>query len=115
MRTIRVQARAATTLDGAFDAIAGLGSYWQVPFRGRAIRWTQRCEPATDRRTITFTQVDGDFRDLAGTWRISPAMGGCEVSFEATYDVGVAIYDRILDPLVEKVLADYVRAIVGRL
>jgi ribosome-associated toxin RatA of RatAB toxin-antitoxin module len=116
MRTIRVQARAATTADSAFKVIIGLDRRWRVPFRGRAIRWTQRCEPAPDRRTITFTQVAGDdFRDITGQWRISPAAGGCEITFEATYDLGVPIYDRIVDPLVETVLADHIRAIIDRL
>lgn len=115
MRTIQVQARAAATADEAFDRIAGLESQWRVPFRGREIRWTQRCEPAPDRRAVTFTQTLGDFRDLTGAWRISPTTGGCEVLFEATYDVGVPIYDRILDPLIAKVLADHVRAIIARL
>ena len=116
MRTVRVNARAAATSESVFDAIAGLDSDWRVPFRGSAIRWTQRCEPAPDRRVITFTQVAGDhFRDLTGAWRISPAAGGCEVQFEATFDIGVPIYDRILDPMVEKVLADHVRTVIGRL
>ncbi|GIH09816.1 hypothetical protein Rhe02_78830 [Rhizocola hellebori] len=115
MRTIRVTAHAAASSDEAFDAIAALGDHWRVAFRGREIRWAQRCEPAPDRRAITFTQTDGgDFRDLTGTWQISPATGGCEVRFEATFDVGVPIYDRILDPIVEKVLADHVRDIIGR-
>jgi hypothetical protein len=116
MRTIRVQARAATTADAAFDALMGLDSQWSVPFRGRAIRWTMRCEPAPDRRAIAFTQAAGDdLRDIAGAWRISTAAAGCAVLFEATFDVGVPVYDRILDPLVEKVLADHVRAVVERL
>jgi len=113
MRTVRVQARAATTADDAFDALMGLGRQWSVPFRGRAIRWTMRCEPAPDRRAIRFTHVAGDdFRDITGAWRISTATAGCVVLFEATFDVGVPVYDRILDPLVEKVLADHVRAVV---
>jgi ribosome-associated toxin RatA of RatAB toxin-antitoxin module len=113
MRTLRVQEHAATTPEAAFAGIAGLGDEWRVPFRGREIRWTQRSQPAPDRRAIAFTQVAGDLRDLSGAWRISPAEGGCEVVFEATYDVGVPIYDRILDPLVEKVLADHARAIIN--
>ena len=61
-------------------------------------------------------QVAGDdFSDITGQWRISPAAGGCEILFEATYDLGVPIYDRIVDPLVEKVLADHVRAIIDKL
>ena len=116
MRTVRVQAHAATTADEAFDALMALAGQWHVPFRGRAIRWTLRCEPAPDRRTIPFTQVAGDsLRDLTGAWRISSTVGGCEVVFEASLDIGVPIYDRILDPLVEKVLTDHVRAIVETL
>ncbi len=114
MRTIQLKAHTAVSCDAAFALIAGLGDHWQVPFRGRRIRWEQRCEPAPDRRAITFAQVAGDdFRDLAGVWRILPTEGGCEVLFEATFDIGVPIYDRILDPLIEKVLSDHVRAVVG--
>ena len=116
MRTIRVQTRAAATADDAFEALMGLDSRWCVPFRGRAICWAVRNEPGSDRRAIAFTHAAGDdLRDITGAWRISSAPDGCEVVFEATFDVGVPIYDRILDPLVEKVLADHVRAIVARL
>ena len=115
MRTVRVQAHAATDPDRAYDAIVGLGGELRVPFRGRAIRWAQRYEPGPDRRTIAFTQIDGDFRTLTGVWRIAPVAGGCEVCFEATFDVGVPIYDRILDLPVAAVLADRARAVIARL
>ncbi|MDG4785132.1 SRPBCC family protein [Micromonospora sp. WMMD1102] len=115
MRTVRVRESIATSPDGAYEALLGLGTDWRVPFRGHAVRWTQRWEPAPDRRTVSFAQVDGDFREFTGRWRISPVDGGCEVSFEASYDVGVPIYDRILDPIVEKVLASYVRSVIVKL
>lgn len=115
MRTIQVRAHASLAADAAFDRIARLDSEWRVPFRGGFIRWTQRCTPVPEQRTITFTQADGSFQGLSGAWRVTPEPDGCEVLFEATYDVGVPIYDRILDPLVERALTDSVRAVIAGL
>ncbi len=113
MRTIQVAARSALSADAAFDRIRQFEDEWTVPFRGRSINWRQRCEPAPSERRVSFTQTVGDFRSLSGVWRATPTPEGCEVLVELTYDVGVPIYDRILDPLVERVLARAVRTAVA--
>ncbi|WP_328653252.1 SRPBCC family protein [Micromonospora sp. NBC_00330] len=113
MRTIRVEARTALSADAAFDRIRQFEDEWTVPFRGRSIHWRQRSEPAPSERRISFTQTVGDFRSLSGVWRTIPASEGCEVVLEVTYDVGVPIYDRILDPLIERVLTRAARSAIS--
>ncbi|MFE0529681.1 type II toxin-antitoxin system RatA family toxin [Micromonospora parva] len=113
MRTIRVTIGSTVSPDAAFDRIRQFDDEWTVPFRGGAIHWRQRSEPAPSERRISFTQTDGDFRSMSGVWRTVPAAKGCEVLFEVTYDVGVPIYDRILDPLIERVLSRAVRRAVS--
>ncbi|MEV6689886.1 SRPBCC family protein [Micromonospora sp. NPDC051196] len=114
MRTIRVAARTALSADAAFDRISGLGNEWTVPFRGKSIHWRQQCETAPGKRRLSFTQTAGDFRNMSGAWQTTPTPEGCEVLLELTYDIGVPIYDRILDSLVERALADFVRMTVSR-
>ncbi|MEU8252715.1 SRPBCC family protein [Micromonospora inaquosa] len=113
MRTIQVAARTTLSADAAFDRIKRLEDEWTLPFRGGSIHWRQRSEQAPTERRVSFTQTTGDFRSLSGAWRAMPTSEGCEVLVDLTYDVGVPIYDRILDPLIERVLARAVRTTVA--
>ncbi|MFC4535785.1 SRPBCC family protein [Sphaerisporangium dianthi] len=108
-------------------ASAGVGrdgdrlSEWALPFRGGTVRWRQyeqafpaRADASSPAPGIAFEQVDGDFATLSGTWHVVADPGGasCQVLFEARFDLGVPMYDRVVEPLLARVIARAVRAVL---
>ncbi|KAA0942490.1 type II toxin-antitoxin system RatA family toxin [Streptomyces apricus] len=111
--------RAVTVHDGSTDAGAGDGSGeetsdWEVYFRNGILRWTEsdRFDPAD--LAIAFTQLDGDFEEFEGEWRISQRPGGCLVDFRAGFDFGIPSLAGILDPVAERVIKETIaRVVIG--
>lgn len=94
-------------------------STWTVKFRSGLLNWTERDVLDPVERTITFTQLRGDFHTFEGDWRLSAAEpGGTEITFDATFDLGMASLEAILDPIAEAALREnilvIVRGLVGR-
>lgn len=89
-------------------------SDWEVYFRNGILRWTERDSTDPDARVITFTQEDGDFEELSGTWRFVPHGDGCRLHFDAEFDFGIPSLVGILDPVAERVMKEIIaRVVVG--
>jgi ribosome-associated toxin RatA of RatAB toxin-antitoxin module len=88
-------------------------STWTVRFRSGLLQWTERDVLDPVDRTITFTQLRGDFHRFDGQWRSQPAEGGgTEITFDATFDLGMASLEAILDPIAEATLRENILLIV---
>ena len=88
-------------------------STWTVKFRSGLLNWTERDVLDPVERTITFTQLRGDFHTFEGDWRLSAAEpGGTEITFDATFDLGMASLEAILDPIAEAALRENILVIV---
>jgi ribosome-associated toxin RatA of RatAB toxin-antitoxin module len=95
------------------DSDGSIRSQWTVRFRSGLLQWTERDVLDAVARTITFTQLEGDFHTFTGQWRIDPISdGGTVVVFEATFDLGMASLEAILDPIAEAALRSNIRLIV---
>jgi ribosome-associated toxin RatA of RatAB toxin-antitoxin module len=80
-------------------------SDWTVRFRNGLLQWTERDVLDRLARTIEFTQLSGDFHRFQGSWRVDDAAdGGALVVFDATFDLGMASLEAILDPIAETTL-----------
>jgi ribosome-associated toxin RatA of RatAB toxin-antitoxin module len=88
-------------------------STWTVKFRSGLLHWTERDVLDPVAQTITFTQLRGDFHTFEGQWRLSAAQpGGTEITFDATFDLGMASLEAILDPIAEAALRENILVIV---
>lgn len=94
------------------DSDGSIRSQWTVRFRSGLLQWTERDVLDAAERTITFTQLEGDFHTFTGQWRIDEHDGGTVVVFEATFDLGMASLEAILDPIAEAALRSNIRLIV---
>ncbi len=92
-------------------------SDWTVRFRNGLLQWTERDVLDREARTIEFVQLSGDFHRFAGGWRVDDAAdGGALVIFDATFDLGMASLEAILDPIAESTLrSNIVRILHGLL
>jgi ribosome-associated toxin RatA of RatAB toxin-antitoxin module len=95
------------------DSDGSIRSTWTVKFRSGLLQWTERDVLDAADRTITFTQLEGDFHTFTGRWRIDPiGDGDTVVVFEATFDLGMASLEAILDPIADGALRSNIRLIV---
>ncbi len=94
------------------DSDGSIRSQWTVRFRSGLLQWTERDVLDAAERTITFTQLEGDFHTFTGQWRMDEFDGGTVVVFEATFDLGMASLEAILDPIAEAALRSNIRLIV---
>jgi len=81
-----------------------LVSEWTVRFRKGLLRWTERDRFDPEHRAIDFEQLTGDFVSFTGSWRVEPADGGSEVTFEAQFDLGIPTLAELLDPVASSTL-----------
>lgn len=95
----------------------GLISTWTVAFRNGLLSWTERDVWDTDARTISFTQLSGDFLSFEGVWRIAESgePDGSRVTFDAAFDLGIPSLAELLDPVAEAALRDNIVRILGSL
>jgi ribosome-associated toxin RatA of RatAB toxin-antitoxin module len=94
------------------DSDGSIRSRWTVRFRSGLLQWTERDVLDPAERTISFTQLEGDFHAFSGQWRIDPSDGGTVVVFDATFDLGMASLEAILDPVADSALRSNIRLIV---
>lgn len=92
-----------------------LVSEWEIFFRNGPLRWSEVDYFQPDLRRIVFEQISGDFEVFRGSWQVEPIAGGCEVTFEATFDFGIPSLAGVLEPIANKVLKEGIAMIVHQL
>lgn len=92
-----------------------LVSEWDILFRNGPLRWAEVDYFQPGQRRIVFEQTSGDFDVFRGSWHVAPFDGGCEVTFEATFDFGIPSLSGVLEPIATKVLKEAIATIVYRL
>lgn len=92
-----------------------LMSDWEIVFRSGPLRWTEVDYFQPDLRRIVFEQMAGDFDVFRGSWQVDAIPGGCEVTFEATFDFGIPSLAGVLEPIATKVLKEGIAVIVHKL
>jgi ribosome-associated toxin RatA of RatAB toxin-antitoxin module len=90
-------------------------SSWSVRFRNGIMTWTEVDTYYPERRTVEFTQVDGDFDHFTGTWSVEEDGTGCAVRFCAEFDLGMPTLAAMIDPLAQMALQENVTNIVAGL
>lgn len=87
-------------------------STWEVNFRKGILRWTEEDRFAPDEHRIVFNQIDGDVDHFAGSWELTTRNGGCRVSFDADFDMGIPSLRDIIEPIAADALDENIRAIL---
>ncbi|MFI6701070.1 type II toxin-antitoxin system RatA family toxin [Streptomyces sp. NPDC050509] len=87
-------------------------SDWDVYFRNGILSWSETDLFDRDNLTITFEQIDGDFAEFAGVWRLTADGQDCLVDFSAEFDFGIPSLAGILDPVAERVFKETIARVV---
>ena len=87
-------------------------SKWKVKFRGGILEWTERDTPDYEARTMSFRQVEGDFKEFDGEWRVQPSGSGSTVDFTVRFDLGIPALRTVLEPIAAKSLRTNLSAVL---
>lgn len=90
-------------------------SDWEVYFRNGILRWSETDAKDGRSRRIAFEQTDGDFDVLTGSWSVTAAAQGCQVTFETAFDFGIPSLAGILDPIAERVFKETIARVLAGL
>lgn len=97
------------------DPDGSVVSEWLVHFRKGLLNWTERDYFFPEQREIRFSQISGDFDVFEGQWHVDPAESGCQVRFDASFDLGIPTLAELLDPVAEAALRSNIVRILGGL
>ncbi|MFK0288914.1 type II toxin-antitoxin system RatA family toxin [Streptomyces sp. NPDC090442] len=87
-------------------------SDWEVYFRNGILRWTESDRFDRAGLAIAFEQVDGDFAEFTGSWRIGTDGPDSLVDFSADFDFGIPSLAGILDPVAQRVFKETITRVV---
>jgi len=90
-------------------------SFWEVVFRGGLMKWSEADRTDLDSLVHTFSLIEGDPHGFAGTWEAEPRDGGCELTMDADFDLGMPSLGHVLDPIAIEALEDAVVDVVRNL
>jgi hypothetical protein len=90
-------------------------STWEVTFRGGLMKWSERDRLDLDALEHSFALIEGDPHGFAGTWRAEPTDGGCLLTMDAQFDLGMPSLSHVLDPIAVEALEDAVADVVQSL
>jgi len=86
------------------DADGARRSSWTVKFRGGVLEWTELDTSDPDARTMSFRQIDGDFKEFDGAWRVEAVGTDSVVRFAARFDLGIPGLRAVVEPIAAKSL-----------
>jgi ribosome-associated toxin RatA of RatAB toxin-antitoxin module len=111
VRSVEVDSPGREAPSGARQSYT-VRSRWTVVFRNGLLRWTEKDTLDPVARTITFRQLTGDFETFDGQWSVRERPTGCDVVFDAHFDLGIPSLAAILDPVAESTLRANILTIV---
>ena len=90
-------------------------SNWEVNFHGGIMRWKEEDTFLPEHHAIQFKQIEGDVDYFMGEWRLVDEAGGCVITFECDFDLGLSGLSALLEPIADSALQENVRGIVSGL
>lgn len=87
-------------------------SSWVVKFRNGLLKWTERDWFKREELKLEFEQIDGDFEEFTGAWRIEQQGGDVKVALIVDFDFGVPSLESIVNPVAARVLTDVTQQIL---
>ncbi len=81
-------------------------SKWVSNVDGRIIKWTELDTFDDENMHITYSQLDGDLKKMAGEWILTPTDEGTEVKLTVDFEFGIPMISGLLNPILKKKVRD---------
>ncbi len=138
MRTVNIQAKVPRNPEEAYSLLADFCSYpkymssvhkvelledsgsscvssWEVEFRDGLLKWVEKDHFSKEQLGIEFSQVEGDFEEFSGSWKVARADKGCTIEFTAKFDLGIPSLAEFLEPVAQDALEENISNMIESL
>ena len=78
---------------------------WDAVLEGHKLVWTEKDTYDKEARTIEYCLIEGDFSEMAGTWRVECAEdGGCLVMLNVSFAYAIPMMAIFVEPVLKRKL-----------
>ena len=81
-------------------------SKWVSNVDGRVIKWTELDTFDDENMHISYNQIDGDLKKMAGEWILTPTTEGTDIKLTVEFDFGIPMISGLLNPILKKKVRD---------
>jgi len=81
-------------------------SKWVSNVRGRVIKWTELDTFDDANMHISYNQIDGDLKKMAGEWTLTPTAEGTDIKLTVDFEFGIPMISGLLNPILKKTVRD---------
>ena len=81
-------------------------SKWVSNVGGRIIKWTELDTFDDANMYISYNQIDGDLKKMAGEWILTPTPEGTDIKLSVDFDFGIPMISGLLNPILKRKVRD---------
>ena len=79
---------------------------WVSNVDGRIIKWTELDTFDDENMHISYQQVDGDLKKMAGEWILTPTDDGTDIKLTVDFEFGIPMISGLLNPILKRKVRD---------
>jgi coenzyme Q-binding protein COQ10 len=79
---------------------------WVSNVDGRVIKWTELDTFDDENMHISYQQIDGDLKKMAGEWVLTPTAEGTDIKLTVDFEFGIPMISGLLNPILKKKVRD---------
>ncbi len=79
---------------------------WVSNVDGRIIKWTALDTFDDENMHISYQQVDGDLKKMAGEWILTPTDEGTDIKLTVDFEFGIPMISGLLNPILKRKVRD---------
>ncbi|WP_378955479.1 type II toxin-antitoxin system RatA family toxin [Pelosinus sp. sgz500959] len=79
---------------------------WVSNVDGRVIKWTELDTFDDENMHISYQQVDGDLKKMAGEWILTPTPEGTDIKLTVDFEFGIPMISGLLNPILKRKVRD---------
>ena len=81
-------------------------SKWVSNVDGRVIKWTELDTFDDENMHISYNQIDGDLKKMAGEWILTPTIEGTDIKLTVDFEFGIPMISGLLNPILKRKVRD---------
>jgi len=81
-------------------------SKWVSNVDGRVIKWTELDTFDDENMHISYSQIDGDLKKMAGEWILTPTNEGTDIKLTVDFEFGIPMISGLLNPILKRKVRD---------
>lgn len=79
---------------------------WEAVLDGRKIMWLEEDTYDKEAHKIAYRLIEGDFSEMAGSWRVKDTEDGCTVTLNVSFAFGIPMLAMFVEPILKRKLEE---------